>query len=106
MLMRDGYKSEPTRWRQIAGGIKNDHWLHHRAAAPADQPGPPPHRHELGYRLDNTGRAELASTTDGLASLIDGGATSVSIAGSDFTSANKRLEAPRPKDPLIQGTPS
>jgi hypothetical protein len=32
MLMRDAYKSEPTRWRQIAG-IKNDHWLHHRAAA-------------------------------------------------------------------------
>ena len=71
-------------------------------STPTDHPGPAPHRHELGYRLA-TPAARAASTHPPTATLNDGGATSVSTAGSRTPNQrHERLEVPRPKDPLIQ----
>ena len=64
--------------------------------APADQPGPRPHRRELGYRL-TTPAAELESTTDRLQRLTTAGRPPCRPQGLTSPRANERLEAPRPK---------
>jgi hypothetical protein len=96
----DARLTRGNRKLRYRGLAKNDHWLHHRAAALNL-------RRMITILLDHTGAnwaiaqrtsvQELASTTNRLQRLPTAGRPPCRPPGLTSTRANERLEAPRPK---------